>query len=78
MHSGAPDCSEWCTTDLGWRHLTENVLSSAVPRAISGRCGRSSYRLSGQVQGGCRIGGMPFVVGVEGGHRDRLELRRIG
>jgi len=27
---------------------------------------------------GCRIGGMPFVVGVEGGHRDRPELRRSG
>ena len=24
----------------------------------------------------CRIGGMPFVVGVEGGHRDRPEQRR--
>jgi len=25
---------------------------------------------------GCRIGGMLFVVGIEGGHRDRPELRR--
>jgi hypothetical protein len=25
---------------------------------------------------GCRIGVLPFVVWVEGGHRDRLELRR--
>jgi hypothetical protein len=27
---------------------------------------------------GCPVGGMPFVVGVEGGHRDRPELRRSG
>src|SRR5439155_17146274 len=27
---------------------------------------------------GCRIGGMLFVVGIEGGHRDRPELRRSG
>jgi hypothetical protein len=26
---------------------------------------------------GCRIGGKPFVVAVEGGRRDRPELRRI-
>ena len=48
------------------------ILNSAIHRNLSANTTRRpSDALSVE---GCRFGGMPFVVEVEGGRRDRLEL----
>src|SRR5450756_718895 len=60
--------------------MLSSISSTGAPGASATRC--YCYRASnGQLASeepdrrssvaGCRIGEMPFVVGVEGGHRDR-------